>query len=303
MEPEPEKKKRKCKIIVNIGLPGSGKTTDTKAFLEIHGDAMRVNRDEIRRMLFHKWQGHKEKVVTQIESAAIRSIILSGFDAIVDDTNLNPSTISKWKDLALELDVPLVEKHYETPIETCILRDSLRAGREKVGRAVIEGMALNYGLFPPLPADKKVVIFDVDGTLADQTQRQKFIATKPKDYHSFYSYGNLLCDKPRDTIVSWAQNCHLDYMVIIVSGRPSDKACNATTDWLKMYGVEYDHLFMRAGGDFRDDTIIKQEILDKILKWIPKEQILFAVDDRPRVIRMWRENGICVYDVGEGIEF
>jgi hypothetical protein len=134
--------------------------------------------------------------------------------------------------------------------------------------------------------------------------RRKYLHTKPKDYDNFYSYTTLMCDKPRDTIIAWSRACYdAAYMIIILSGRPSSRAGDATVDWLKMYHVHYDHLFMRADADRRDDEIIKQEILDKILKWIPKRQILFAVDDRPRVIRMWQKNNIRVYDVGEGVEF
>ena len=60
---------------------------------------------------------------------------------------------------------------------------------------------------------------------------------------------------------------------------------------------------MRAGGDYRHDDIVKQEILNSILGWIPKEQIEYVVDDRPRVIRMWRANGLLCHDVGPGTEF
>ena len=48
---------------------------------------------------------------------------------------------------------------------------------------------------------------------------------------------------------------------------------------------------MRAGQDRREDSIIKKEILDKM----PKAKIELVLDDRPRVIRMWRDNGLEVY--------
>ena len=34
-----------------------------------------------------------------------------------------------------------------------------------------------------------------------------------------------------------------------------------------------------------------------ILKYLPKEKIAFVIDDRPSVIRMWRENGLSVIPV------
>ena len=36
---------------------------------------------------------------------------------------------------------------------------------------------------------------------------------------------------------------------------------------------------------------------------IGKENIFMVFDDRPSVIRMWRENGVKVVDVGDGVEF
>lgn len=298
-----EQQKRKGKIIVLIGLPASGKSTYARELME-DGNLMRVNRDEIRGMLFKRWKGKKEQVVSEIEKAAVLSVVSSGFDIVIDDTNLSPNTRGRWKSLALELGVALVEKNLDTTIEVCIERDSLRTGKAHVGRGVIENMALRYNLIPPVPADQKVVIFDIDGTLADCSHRQHFIAGPgKKDHKSFYD--KVSGDTPIDTVIQWCQRCYYGgYYVIIVSGRPTNLAGDATVEWLRRQGVIYQRIFMREDSDFRDDTIIKSEILEKILKWIPKEQILFSVDDRPRVISgCWRANGIKCFDVGYGVNF
>src|SRR5208283_3860201 len=150
----PEKKKRKCKIIVNIGLPGCGKTTETRELMKTDGNLMRVNRDDIRNMLFSRWKGRKEAVVTNIEVQSIRSAIQHGYDVVIDDTNLNSGTRAKWQALANELEVALVEKSFDTPIETCVARDVQRTGRAHVGRGVIENMALTYGLIPKLDPEQ-----------------------------------------------------------------------------------------------------------------------------------------------------
>src|SRR5277367_2585988 len=100
MHESPElKQKHKGKIIMFVGLPASGKSTEAKFRLH-DGNVMRVNRDDIRSMLFARWKGRKEQVVTSIETAAIKSAVLEGYDIIIDDTNLNPSTQQKWKNLA-----------------------------------------------------------------------------------------------------------------------------------------------------------------------------------------------------------
>lgn len=299
-----ERKPRNAKIVIAIGLPGSGKSTWAREYMN-DGNVMRVNRDDIRAMLFKRWQGKKEQVVTESEKAIVRNCVSKGYDVVVDDTNLSPSVQGMWENLAHELAVPLVKKDFtDVDISTCIQRDHQRTGKAHIGRAVIEGMALRYGLLPTIPKDQPVVIFDVDGTLADHGDRIKYLQCKPKDYDNYYSPESILACPRIDTVVEWSQKCYYGgYYVLIVSGRPSNLAGDSTELWLAKNGVSYHNLFMRAGDDWRDDTVIKQDILDKLLTWIPKEQFLFAVDDRPRIVEMWRQNGIRCYDVGHGKEF
>src|SRR5271168_5079447 len=164
----------KGKIILFIGLPASGKSTEAKKRLD-NGNIMRVSRDDIRSMLFRSWKGRKEHVVTKIEEAAIEAAVTSGYDIIVDDTNLNPSTRSKWKTLADKLGVLLLEESFTTPLDECVVRDAQRTGRAHLGRPVIENMALKYNRMPPIGVDQKVVIFDVDGTIADCEHRKTYL--------------------------------------------------------------------------------------------------------------------------------
>ncbi len=51
---------------------------------------------------------------------------------------------------------------------------------------------------------------------------------------------------------------------------------------------------------YTPDWIIKQEILDGILKHVDKLNIMYAVDDRAQVVKMWRDNGITCLQVDEG---
>ena len=70
--------------------------------------------------------------------------------------------------------------------------------------------------------------------------------------------------------------------------------------WLADNKVNYFVLIMRDAHDKRPDVMVKQEIYDKYLK---KLNIWKVFDDRPSVIKMWRENGLLVEDVGNGEEF
>lgn len=53
---------------------------------------------------------------------------------------------------------------------------------------------------------------------------------------------------------------------------------------------------MRKTGDTRSDTIVKREILDELIK---EYYIEFALDDRDRVVKQWRESGIKCLQVAE----
>jgi len=315
----------KGRIIMYVGLPASGKSTAARDALA-NGNVMRVNRDDLRSMLFARWKGKKEQIVTDTEVAAITAAVKGGYDIIIDDTNLNPGTQQKWANLATSLGTTLIRQDFDTSIAECVDRDYMRSGRARVGRSVIENMALRYNLMPILSPDTKIVIWDVDGTMADCLHRKTYLnvcrnCNETEEFHEGNAvneceafvpgkknhkvfYSKVSADYPIQIVIDWNRACHeAGYYNIVVSGRPTDLAGNATEAWLNLYGAKYKHMFMRAAGDFTNDTRVKQEILDRILQWVPKEQILFAVDDRPRVIRMWKDNGIKCYDVGEGIEF
>ncbi len=60
-------------------------------------------------------------------------------------------------------------------------------------------------------------------------------------------------------------------------------------------------LIMRAANDKRDDTEVKAEMLKT--HFPDQSQISMVIDDRPSVIRMWRDLGLTVVDVGKGVEF
>jgi hypothetical protein len=57
-------------------------------------------------------------------------------------------------------------------------------------------------------------------------------------------------------------------------------------------------LWMRPAGDYRDDSIIKSELLDQILAAGYKPELVF--DDRDRVVSMWREREIPCFQVAPG---
>lgn len=139
-------------------------------------------------------------------------------------------------------------------------------------------------------------VFDLDGTLCDVRHRRQYVATKPRNWNAWNA--GLVNDTPHLAVqkVFQALRQDLDVSLIIVSGR-SDDYKEQTIKWLTDHEIFYDEIYMRKYKDHRDDSVVKGEIADEILKTY---NILGVFDDRQRVVNMWIERGIFVFDVGQG---
>ena len=84
-------------ITLTRGLPGSGKSTFARQFVAESPDTrVRVNRDDIRHMLFGKYWGVDENTVTRAEEALVKSALTAGKDVIVDATHLRAQFVKRW---------------------------------------------------------------------------------------------------------------------------------------------------------------------------------------------------------------
>jgi len=164
---------------------------------------------------------------------------------------------------------------------------------------------------------KRTVIFDLDGTLADiDVRRNK--STKPNgklDWDVFFDADNIKLDKPNHPVIKMAQMFFLDgFRVVIFSGR-NDRSFDATVSWLKSHEVPHDLLVMRpdkfkdkswpiADGNpatpdmrFMPDDILKKHMLDT---FVDINDVFLVVDDRNKVVDMWRGLGLNVFQVAPG---
>ena len=146
----------------------------------------------------------------------------------------------------------------------------------------------------------KIVIFDLDGTLADITQRRALatdIGTGKMDWDIFFDPKHIDLDIPKDDVVKMADMLSKQgYTIWILSGR-SDVTHQATVDWLAKNGVDYDHLVMRPQDHlYMPDNDLKQMWLDSI----GKDNVAMVFDDRQQVVDMWRDNGLTVFQVAQG---
>lgn len=134
---------------------------------------------------------------------------------------------------------------------------------------------------------KDTIIIDLDGTLSDGSARYHLVKGKHRDYAAFHA----LLDQ--DPVNEWCRALmgsfgEQTYRVVIVSARP--KSCEeATRAWLFRNRVYFDELnLLRPDGDSTPD----QELKRAWLRGYGKERVLFAVDDRQKVVDMWREEGL-----------
>lgn len=187
----------------------------------------------------------------------------------------------------------------------------------------------------PRHTENSMIIFDLDGTLANCEHRKHFInaekavekglvefcyapdpdphywawkGTTKKwtpDWDAFYE----ACDKdtPIEPVVKmWSSfevtlSCWPEE-IEIWSGR-SESVRVKTSRWLKdnLFSIGEcfwdSNLRMRPLGDFCPDEVLKERWLDEVLA--QGNEIDYVFDDRPKAIRMWKRRGIFVFNCNQ----
>lgn len=160
----------------------------------------------------------------------------------------------------------------------------------------IEGLIQMRDL-PPL------YIFDLDGTLALIEHRRHFVECErgSQNWNAFYEACEN--DEPNTPVlkIMWSLRL-IGAEIWIFSGR-SDQVREKTLAWLRTYagfGVMRDPVLqMREEGDFTPDDVLKKKWLDSMLK-CDINRLVAVFDDRDRVVKMWRDNGVTCLQVAKG---
>jgi len=137
--------------------------------------------------------------------------------------------------------------------------------------------------------NKSVILFDLDGTLADNEHRQHFVTNGSKEWDLFFA--EQVNDKPNKPIQELFQSLKQvnKNQLFIVTARP-DNYRTLTSEWLSKYEINPERIIMRKEGDRRSDVVVKREILSNLR--VEGIEPLFVIDDRTSVVNMWRKEGI-----------
>lgn len=134
------------------------------------------------------------------------------------------------------------------------------------------------------------VIFDLDGTLANDEHRHHFLDRPVKDWRGYYAACEA--DTPNRPAIWLCSELHVRHRVEIWTGRPLEYLPQ-TRRWLEKHGAQYDELKMRPNRDFRHPN----ELKGAWLKDHPWGRPILAVDDRASCVAWWRDQGIVCLDV------
>lgn len=135
----------------------------------------------------------------------------------------------------------------------------------------------------------RTIICDIDGTIADNSHRQHHVEPPNKDWAQYNAL--MHADTTHHEIISLINRLGgLDGVQVVLCTGREEIYRDVTEKWLFERFVDFDRLMMRAVKDYRADEIVKSEMLDHLL--VEDHHIWFVIDDRNKVVDMWRARGL-----------
>jgi predicted kinase len=292
------------KAILTVGVSASGKSTFAKHWVEESPmNRVELNRDTIRQQLveadgkewcWDNWKWKREKEVTAIIEPQLGFCAKIGFDIIISDTNLDVERNKTLKAKLVSLGYEVEFKVFDITFEEAIKRDNKRANG--VGYSVLATQYEKYlkligrKKYVPDTNKPKAILVDIDGTAAHSNGAR-----------GMFEWHNVKIDTPDEYVKMIVNSLPEDVHIIFVSGR--DEVCRELTQkWLETHSFRNDGLFMREANNMEKDTVIKERIFWKYIA--SNYNVLFCIDDRPCVVRLYQELGLKTFIVGNPwIEF
>ncbi len=140
----------------------------------------------------------------------------------------------------------------------------------------------------------KCYIFDLDGTLADDSHRWYHVQVNG-DWEAYYAAASA--DKPIDHVIEVAKALRAaGFSIVIVTGR-SESIRRETEVWLAEHGILYSELIMRKKTDRRTNSALKIEALNdlRLRGYWP----LMVFEDLPAAVTAWRAAGVPCAQVAD----
>lgn len=145
----------------------------------------------------------------------------------------------------------------------------------------------------------KVVVIDLDGTLADHSARTHHLASR--DWEAYHA--GIPDDPVHEDVADFIISTQGEFDFIIVTARPSAYS-GETINWLSRNGLApyFEAVLMRALDDYRSDGVIKPELLRA---WLAEngrddDDVAFILDDRDSAVEGWRNAGFNCWQVRHG---
>lgn len=310
------------RIIILIGVSGSGKSTYARHLIRTTPNNVIVSMDSARMSLFGYTENNlslyyqdsglqeRERMVTEFNDNQIWYAIEKGYDVIADNTHLQKTYINAYKQFGVYLHLVFMN---DITQDVAILRDIDRV--KSVGRDVLakqfkqlqslrdskkfikEIFEFNSELTDIFETCKKVphdpqkpdcVIFDVDNTLGHKGDRGAY------EYHK--AHEDSLDESVRFVFEALYESGEDN--LIVCSGREGTEMIKkVTVDWLSSNGIWYSEIHFRKAGDMRKDWMVKAEIWRELQK---KYNIIALFDDRVQVVQTARRLGHKVLECERG---
>ena len=148
---------------------------------------------------------------------------------------------------------------------------------------------------------KKVIVVDIDGTIAKVGDRLKYLQQVPKNWDEFYEH----CDEdaPIQPIVDLVDQLAVENEIVYCTGR-RESVRRKTEIWIDNHmgfagsSAGELNLLMRKDNDWRPDTEVKPEML-KNAGYSP-ENVWFILEDRDSVVAKLRSLGYTCIQVADG---
>lgn len=144
---------------------------------------------------------------------------------------------------------------------------------------------------------RRLYIFDLDGTLALIGHRRYLVEGENKDWRAFFAA--CVDDEPNHAVLHVMRDIFESGAEIWIWSGRSDEVRQETEAWLDLHDSVHNILRMRETGDHQPDEKLKKAWLDG-LDSEDRARLVGIFEDRDRMVSLWRENGICCFQVAPG---